>query len=45
MQFLFDHWMEQVRKVTALDFDILVGGHGPVGGGGFGRCAEEDGGC
>ena len=26
-----DHWMDQVRKVTALDFDFLIGGHGPVG--------------
>ena len=26
-----DHWMDQVKKVTALDFDFLVGGHGPVG--------------
>lgn len=26
-----DHWTEQVRKVDALDFDILIGGHGPVG--------------
>ncbi len=26
-----DHWTDQVRKVNALDFDILVGGHGPVG--------------
>ena len=26
-----DHWIDQVSKVNALDFDILVGGHGPVG--------------
>ena len=26
-----DHWMEQVRRVTELDFDFLIGGHGPVG--------------
>ena len=26
-----DDWIEQVRRVDALDFDILVGGHGPVG--------------
>lgn len=26
-----DHWIEQVRRVEALDFDILLGGHGPVG--------------
>lgn len=26
-----DHWMDQVRKVTALDFDFLIGGHGPAG--------------
>ena len=26
-----DHWIEQVSKVEALDFDILLGGHGPVG--------------
>jgi glyoxylase-like metal-dependent hydrolase (beta-lactamase superfamily II) len=26
-----DDWIEQVRKVDSLDFDILVGGHGPVG--------------
>jgi len=26
-----DHWIEQVRKVDALDFDVLIGGHGPVG--------------
>ncbi len=26
-----DDWINQVRKVQALDFDILVGGHGPVG--------------
>ena len=26
-----DQWIEQVRKVEALDFDILLGGHGPVG--------------
>ncbi|CAD7848202.1 MAG: hypothetical protein [Olavius algarvensis Gamma 3 endosymbiont] len=26
-----DHWSDQVRKVNALDFDVLIGGHGPVG--------------
>jgi len=26
-----DDWINQVRKVQSLDFDILVGGHGPVG--------------
>ncbi len=26
-----DHWIDQVRRVYALDFDIFVGGHGPVG--------------
>lgn len=26
-----DHWMDQVRKVAALDFDVLIGGHGPTG--------------
>ena len=26
-----DEWIQQVRKVEALDFDILIGGHGPVG--------------
>ena len=26
-----DHWTDQVRKVDSLDFEILVGGHGPVG--------------
>lgn len=26
-----DHWIEQVKAVDALDFEILVGGHGPVG--------------
>ena len=26
-----DKWTDQVRKVDTLDFDILVGGHGPVG--------------
>lgn len=26
-----DHWIEQVKKVNALDFDFLIGGHGPVG--------------
>jgi len=26
-----DHWMDQVRKVNALDFDFLIGGHGPAG--------------
>ncbi|MCP4874488.1 MAG: MBL fold metallo-hydrolase [Gammaproteobacteria bacterium] len=26
-----DHWIDQVKKVDALDFDILIGGHGPLG--------------
>ena len=26
-----DDWIDQVKKVETLDFDILVGGHGPVG--------------
>jgi len=26
-----DAWTDQVRKVETLDFEILVGGHGPVG--------------
>jgi len=26
-----DEWIQQVRTVEALDFDILIGGHGPVG--------------
>lgn len=26
-----DDWIAQVKKVETLDFDILVGGHGPVG--------------
>ncbi|MCP4769287.1 MAG: MBL fold metallo-hydrolase [Gammaproteobacteria bacterium] len=26
-----DQWIQQVKKVEALDFDILIGGHGPVG--------------
>ncbi len=26
-----DDWIAQVRKVDSLDFDILIGGHGPVG--------------
>lgn len=26
-----DEWINQVRAVDALDFEILVGGHGPVG--------------
>jgi len=26
-----DEWIQQVKKVEALDFDILIGGHGPVG--------------
>lgn len=26
-----DDWIEQVRRVNTLDFDILIGGHGPVG--------------
>lgn len=26
-----DDWIDQVRRVDSLDFDILIGGHGPVG--------------
>ena len=26
-----DHWIEQVKRVNSLDFDFLIGGHGPVG--------------
>jgi glyoxylase-like metal-dependent hydrolase (beta-lactamase superfamily II) len=26
-----DQWIQQVKKVETLDFDILIGGHGPVG--------------
>jgi glyoxylase-like metal-dependent hydrolase (beta-lactamase superfamily II) len=26
-----DEWMDQVRSVEALDFENLIGGHGPVG--------------
>ena len=26
-----DEWIGQVKKVDSLDFDILIGGHGPVG--------------
>jgi hypothetical protein len=26
-----DEWTQQVRNVEALDFEVLVGGHGPVG--------------
>ncbi len=26
-----DDWIDQVRRVTELDFDILAGGHGPLG--------------
>ena len=26
-----DDWIRQVQRVESLDFDILVGGHGPVG--------------
>jgi len=26
-----DDWIEQVRKVKSLDFDVFIGGHGPVG--------------
>lgn len=26
-----DDWINQVRRVQSLDFEILVGGHGPVG--------------
>jgi glyoxylase-like metal-dependent hydrolase (beta-lactamase superfamily II) len=27
----FDDWIAQVKRVNRLDFDILVGGHGPMG--------------
>jgi glyoxylase-like metal-dependent hydrolase (beta-lactamase superfamily II) len=26
-----DHWTDQVRVVNALDFDIMIGGHGAIG--------------
>lgn len=26
-----DQWMDQVRKADSLDFETLVGGHGPIG--------------
>jgi len=26
-----DQWIEQVKKVDSLEFEIFVGGHGPVG--------------
>ena len=26
-----DSWIDQVKKVNSLEFDILIGGHGPVG--------------
>ncbi len=26
-----DQWIDQVKKVETLDFDLLLGGHGPVG--------------
>ena len=26
-----DHWIDQVKKVNTLDFEVLIGGHGPVG--------------
>ncbi len=26
-----DHWTEQVKKINSLDFDVMIGGHGPVG--------------
>jgi glyoxylase-like metal-dependent hydrolase (beta-lactamase superfamily II) len=26
-----DHWIAQVERIDGLDFDILIGGHGPVG--------------
>ena len=26
-----DHWINQVRRVDTLDFEILAGGHGPIG--------------
>lgn len=26
-----DHWIQQVKRVDALDFEIFIGGHGPLG--------------
>ena len=26
-----DQWANQVRKIDALDFEVMIGGHGPVG--------------
>ena len=26
-----DHWTDQVRKVDTLEFEVMIGGHGPVG--------------
>jgi glyoxylase-like metal-dependent hydrolase (beta-lactamase superfamily II) len=26
-----DHWIDQVRKIDTLEFEIMIGGHGPVG--------------
>ena len=26
-----DQWTDQVRKVDSLDFEVLIGGHGPIG--------------
>jgi glyoxylase-like metal-dependent hydrolase (beta-lactamase superfamily II) len=26
-----DHWTDQVRKVDSLEFEVMIGGHGPVG--------------
>ena len=26
-----DHWTDQVRKVDTLNFEVMIGGHGPVG--------------
>ncbi|MFT5218784.1 MAG: glyoxylase-like metal-dependent hydrolase (beta-lactamase superfamily II) [Planctomycetota bacterium] len=26
-----DHWIEQVERINALNFETLIGGHGPVG--------------
>ena len=26
-----DHWIAQVKRINALNFEILIGGHGPVG--------------
>ena len=26
-----DQWIEQVRKIDSLEFEVMIGGHGPVG--------------